>query len=356
MRPSEEWRREAVAWLLAAGLTYLVYLVFRPFLTAMLWAGVLGVFFFPGHRWLLSRVGRPRLTALLSTLVVATLLAAPLAWLVPAFIRQAVETASQLPSRQIMEHLVAAADWISRNIPGAEFKIEDVTGAAVEGARGRIGAWSAQLAGNLAAFVLDAIVLLLGLFYVFLDGVRIVNLLRDISPFGGERHDRMMAEAIDMISTTIRAGLLVAAAQGLLGGLTFALLGLPSAVFWGVVIAFLSLVPLVGAWMVWLPAGVGLLLSGDTGRGVAMLIAGALLISTVDNVLRPILIAGRSQLNGLLVFVSILGGIQVFGFIGLVLGPLTVATAVGLIRGYRDSLKSSAAVPVADVNAVVSAE
>lgn len=352
MRPTEEWRREAVAWLLAAGLVYLVYLVFRPFLTAMLWAGVLGVFFFPGHRWLLKRVGRPRLTALLSTIVVATLLAGPLAWLAPAFIRQAVETVGQLPSQQIMEHLVAAADWISRNIPGAEFKIEDVTGEAVRGARGRIGAWSAQLAGNLVAFVIDAIVLLLGLFYLFLDGVRLVDLLHDISPFGGERHDRMMTETIDMISTTIRAGLLVAAAQGLLGGLTFAILGLPSPVFWSVVIAFLSLVPIFGAWMVWLPAGIGLLLSGQVGRGVALLIAGVLLISAVDNVLRPILIAGRSQLNGLLVFISILGGMQVFGFIGLVLGPLTVATAVGLIRGYRDSLKNGTANSATEVNAV----
>lgn len=352
MRPGEEWRREAVAWLLGAGLVYLVYLVFRPFLTAMLWAGVLGVFFFPGHRWLLSRVGRPRLTALLSTLAVATLLAAPLAWLAPAFIRQAVETVGQLPSQRIMEHLVAAADWISRNIPGAEFRIEDVAPGAVRGARGRIGEWSAQLVGNLASFVLDAIVLLLGLFYLFLDGVRLVDLLRDISPFGGERHDRMMAEAIDMISTTIRAGLLVAAAQGLLGGLTFAILGLPSPVFWSVVIAFLSLIPFLGAWMVWLPAGVGLLLSGDVGRGVALLIAGLVLISAVDNVLRPILIAGRSQLNGLLVFVSILGGVQVFGFIGLVLGPLTVATAVGLIRGYRDSLKNGLTALETDVNAV----
>jgi predicted PurR-regulated permease PerM len=352
MRPSEEWRREAVAWLLAAGLLYLVYLVFRPFLTALLWAGVLGVFFFPGHRWLLSRLSRPRLAALLSTIAVATLLAAPLAWLAPAFIRQAVDTVSLLPSQQIVAHLNAAADWISRNIPGAEFKIEDVAAEAVRGGRGRIGQWSAQLVGNLASFVIDAVVLLLGLFYVFLDGVRLVKLLRDVSPFAGERHDRMMAEAIDMISTTIRAGLLVAVAQGLLGGLTFAILGLPSPVFWSVVIAFLSLIPFLGAWMVWLPAGIGLLLSGDVGRGVALLIAGAALISAVDNVLRPILIAGRSQLNGLLVFVSILGGMQVFGFIGLVLGPLTVATAVGLIRGYRDSLKNGAAGAETEVNTV----
>lgn len=352
MAPNEEWRREAVAWLLAVGLIYLVYLVFRPFLSAMLWAGVLGVFFFPWHRWLLHRVGRPRLTALLSTLVVATLLAGPLVWLVPAFIRQAVATVSELPSDQIMGHLNEGAAWISRNIPGAEFEINDVTEAAVSGIRARIGEWSARLVGNLAGFIIDAIVLLLGLFYLFLDGPRLVQLLRDISPFGGERHDRMMSETIDMISTTIRAGLLVAAAQGFLGGLTFAILGLPSPVFWSVVIAFLSLLPIFGAWMVWLPAAIGLLLSGDVGRGVALLIAGFLLISAIDNVLRPILIAGRSQLNGLLVFVSILGGLQVFGFIGLVLGPLTVATAVGLVRGYRDSLRNGLGAKDAEASSV----
>jgi predicted PurR-regulated permease PerM len=352
MRPSEEWRREAVAWLLAAGLGFLVYLVIRPFLTAMLWAGVLVVFFYPGHRWLLARIARPRAAALASTAVVAVLLAAPIAWLAPAFVEQSIDTVGQLPSQTIMERLDAAASWISEKAPSAAFEVEDVVRDAVRGIRGRIGEWSARLAGNLAAFVVDAIVLLLGLFYLFLDGARLVDLLRDISPFGGERHDRMMAETMDMISATIRAGLVVAAAQGILGGLTFAVLGLPSPVFWGVVIAFLSLVPILGAWMVWLPAGVGLLLSGDVTRGAALLITGLVLISTIDNVLRPILIAGRSQLNGLLVFVSVLGGMQVFGFIGLVLGPLTVATAVGLIRGYRESLKNGATEPATDVNAV----
>jgi predicted PurR-regulated permease PerM len=155
----------------------------------------------------------------------------------------------------------------------------------------------------------------------------------------------MAQEAIDMISATITAGLVVAAVQGVLGGITFAALSLPSPVFWGVVIAFLSLIPILGAWMVWLPAAIGLLLTGEVTKGVILLIAGALLISAVDNFLRPALIAGRSQLNGLLVFVSVLGGIQVFGLIGLVLGPLAVAMAVGLIRGYRDSLNPATSAP-----------
>jgi predicted PurR-regulated permease PerM len=342
MSPSDEWRREALAWLLAAGLCFLVYLVIQPFLVAMIWAAVLVIFFYPGHLWLLKRIGRPRIAALFSTVVVAILLVAPMAWLAPAFVRQAVDTVGQLPSQEIIERLGDAADWVSENVPGWAFSLEETANDIARGMSGQLGRWSARLAGNLAAFIVDGIVLLLALFYLFLDGERLVKLCRDVSPFGGGRHDHMAQEAIDMISATITAGLVVAAVQGILGGVTFAALSLPSPVFWGVVIAFLSLIPILGAWMVWLPGGIGLLLTGQVTRGVILLVAGVLLISAVDNFLRPALIAGRSQLNGLLVFVSVLGGMQVFGLIGLVLGPLTVAMAVGLIRGYRESLKRDA--------------
>lgn len=350
--PTAAWRRELVAWLLAAGLSFLVYLVIRPFITGMLWAGVLAVFFYPAHRWLLMRIKRPRLTALVSSAIVLALLLTPMAWLMPAFIEQAVDTVMLLPRDEIINRLSEASAWVSANIPNVAFNPEETLTEAARGARGQLAEWSAKLVGNLAAFVLDAIVMMMTMFYLFLDGARLVDLLRVISPFGGERHDRMAQEAIDMISATITAGLVVAATQGVLGGLTFAVLSLPSPIFWGVVIAAFALVPILGAWMVWLPAGIGLLLGGEVSRGVALLITGVLLISAVDNILRPILIAGRSQLNGLLVFVSLLGGIQVFGLIGLVLGPLLVATAVGLIRGYRDSLLTNSTDAETNVNAV----
>jgi predicted PurR-regulated permease PerM len=133
MSPSDEWRREALVWLLAAGLGFLVYLVVRPFLMAMVWAAVLTVFFYPGHRWLRTRVGRPRIAALISTVIVAILLLAPMVWLVPVFVRQAVQTVGQLPSQEIREHLNAAADWVSDNVPGSAFSLE---GTANDIARG----------------------------------------------------------------------------------------------------------------------------------------------------------------------------------------------------------------------------
>jgi predicted PurR-regulated permease PerM len=136
----------------------------------------------------------------------------------------------------------------------------------------------------------------------------------------------------------------VALVQGAIGGISFAVLGLGAPVFWGVTMAFFSLLPL-GAWIVWLPVAVWLLLTGEIGRGIALVAVGAGGISLIDNFLRPMLLAGRTQMNGLLVFISLLGGIATFGLLGLVLGPVIMATAISFVDAYATERRE---VPPAD--------
>ncbi len=338
-----EFRREALAWALAAGLLYFVYRVMEPFLAALAWAAILTIFFFPVHRRFCERLPSRGLAALASVALVLLLLVAPVAWLAPAFIAEARDTISELPIDKIVETVKGAADAIDARLPDGAGSVEEMAAEAIRSVRGRLGQWSAFAAANVVEFLIDFVVLVLAMFYLFRDGRKVVRLLRDVSPFEGERHDKMVKQAIDMISVTISSGFVTAAVQGLLGGLAFALVGLPSPILWGVVTALLGFLPFVGAWMVWLPAGVGLLLEGQTARGAALLVMGAVAVSTVDNVLRPALIAGRSQLNGLLVFVSVLGGVQAFGLLGLVVGPLVTAAAVGLLTGYRETLQPAEA-------------
>ena len=156
--------------------------------------------------------------------------------------------------------------------------------------------------------------------------------------------ERMLAEARDLIFASVTTSLVIAAVQGVICGGAFAIVGLGSPVFWGVLMAFLSLLPVVGAWPVWIPAAIWLFSTGHTGRALILIAICGGLGSTIDNILRPVLLGGRSSLNGLLIFISVLGGIAVFGVLGIVLGPIVVATAVGVLDVYSGSNPTAASV------------
>ena len=213
-----------------------------------------------------------------------------------------------------------------------------VTGAA----RG-IGAALAQRfhAGGANVVVADVlstlgalVIMLFALFFLLRDGHTIGRQVRELLPLPENERERMLAETRDLVIASVGAGLAVAAAQGLIGGLAFAILGINAPVIWGVVMAMTSLIPLVGAALVWLPAALWLLLSGEVARGVILLIIGGAGISLVDNILRPLLLSGRTSASGLVVFLGLLGGVAAFGFVGLVLGPIVLVTAGSLLRAF----------------------
>ena len=201
---------------------------------------------------------------------------------------------------------------------------------------------------NIVLFLFELFVMLFALFYVLRDGDSILNRLRHLLPFEETMTDRMLAEARELIFASVTTSLVIAAVQGILCGGAFAIVGLGSAVFWGVVMGFLSLLPVVGAWPVWIPAAIYLFSTGHVVRGVILIAICGALGATIDNILRPVLLGGRASLNGLLVFISVLGGIAVFGVLGVVLGPIVVATAVGILDVYsgNDVAASAPEAPV----------
>ena len=173
-------------------------------------------------------------------------------------------------------------------------------------------------------------------------------------PFGqrGERKDEIMIHAkvtaiLPAMVLTLTS-LVIAAVQGIICGGAFAIVGVGSPLFWGVVMAFLSLLPVVGAWPVWILAAIWLFSTGHAARALLLVGVCGGLGSTIDNILRPVLLGGRSSLNGLLVFISVLGGIAVFGALGVVLGPIVVATAVGVLDVYSEKEIRNDAAAVAE--------
>lgn len=318
-------------------LGYLLYLIFEPFLRPLAWAAIFGAFFHGRHKQLETRFGRTA-AASLSTAGVAVIIVVPCVLIVMAFVQEATQTLGSLDlaagGSRGLERVQRAWSWLQRQRFGRD--IPDLDSVLKMGAA-RIAGFVTEGAGLLARsivyVVVNVIIMLFALFFFFRDGDAIMSRLRRVLPFDPSFREGRIRETAELIKASISSGLIVALVQGAVGGLTFALLGLGAPVFWGVIMAFFSLLPL-GAWIVWLPVSVWLLLTGEIGRGIALLIIGAGGISLIDNFLRPMLLAGRTQMNGLLVFISLLGGIATFGLIGLVLGPVIMATAISFVDAY----------------------
>jgi predicted PurR-regulated permease PerM len=320
----------------------LVYQLFRPFLVPLTWAAVLAICFYPTHYRFEQRLSRNR-AALLSTASVGLLVVIPLLGVALAFALQASRILNNVP-HLLTETPGFARRWLETGltyVPGGD--TIDPEEVLIDGAR-RVAAFlSGQAAGvlqHLAVFIVDFVIAMFALFFLFRDAALLMAALRRIVPLSPEVRERLIAQTRTLVTASVTSGLIVAAVQGVLGGLVFWALGLPAPLFWGVVMGLFCLLPF-GAWVVWAPAAIGLVASGSVGRGLLLAALGAGVVSAVDNLLRPILLSGRSEMNGLLLFISLLGGVIAFGTVGLVFGPVLMATSVGLFETFTTDRASA---------------
>jgi predicted PurR-regulated permease PerM len=186
------------------------------------------------------------------------------------------------------------------------------------------------------------VIALFATFFLLRDANAIVRSVRRLLPMDVTVTEELITRTQDLIAVGVVSSLVVAAVQGLLGGIAFAALGLNAPIFWGVVMALCCLLPF-GAWVIWLPAAVLLAIDGSTTRALILAGLGLGIVSGVDNVLRPMLLSGKTNMNGLVVFVSLLGGMSVFGLLGLVLGPIVVMTALALLQTYAETPRTGRA-------------
>jgi len=192
---------------------------------------------------------------------------------------------------------------------------------------------------GLSTFIIGFFFTLLSLYYLFKDGARLLERLKEIVPIPSEERDLLIFRFKQMVYATIYGGIVVAIIQGALGGIIFWILGISSPVLWGTAMAFLSFIPIGGTALIWGPAAILLLVQGAFLKGIILLLLGIFGISMADNFLRPLFISSRTNIHPLLLFFAVLGGIQVFGLIGLVMGPLIATLCLTLIEIYVQGIK-----------------
>ena len=328
-------------------LGYLVFRIAGPFLVPMAWSAVLAIFFFPLHERIARRLN-PTVASLASTLAVTFLLVVPALFVLFLTAREGLEASAALrktlldPNAQLPARALA---WLRHALPaGVQTSgFSEQLQQAAEKTASFLAGELASLLRNLLSFFFDLFLMIFALFFMFRDGESIVRVVRHLLPFDEAIQEDMVRESGDLIFASVAVALMIAAVQGALGGFSFALVRLPTPFFWGVAIAFLSLVPVVGSALVWVPAALWLAFTGHWVKGLVVAAICGGVAGVTDNILRPMLLRKRTQLNGLLLLVGVIGGISLFGMLGLVAGPTIIAAAMGIFRVYMEHREPRAA-------------
>jgi predicted PurR-regulated permease PerM len=327
--------------LVGLGLLAATLWVLSPFLIPGLWAAIAAYVTWPVFARLRSWTHHPRLTAVLLSLAFALVIAIPIGWVLVVFATQAAGVATVL--QEWVQQGAPLPEWVTEHVWLAhridELRASPLFGDAAAGewvARygERASQWAVAVTGGIARNVLEFVITMVVLFALYVDGERIAVLFRRLAALLLPSDDPALVDKIGGIARAVVFGLLgTALAQGFLIGVGFWVFGVPSAVFFGFVTVIVSLVP-AGPALVWLGACVWLWTHGSVAAAIGMALWGGLFVSTIDNILRPILISGPSRIPFMLVFFGVLGGLASFGLLGMFVGPVLLAVGFGLLAEF----------------------
>lgn len=315
---------------------YLCYRMAVPFLAPLAWALALSVLALPLQRRLELRFKSPNLVAAISVLAAALVVVVPVALVSSSMIDEAVDGVAGIQTQMqsgdwrsaLSSHprLTVLVNWIDHefDIPGT---VTAASGSLTELASKLVQGSLKQAVELLLTFYL--------LFYFLRDRRLALTSIRYLSPLSSTQMSRLYRQVGDTLHATLYGTFTVAMVQGALGGLMFWALDLPAPLLWGMVMGLLAIVPVLGAFLVWIPAAVYLLLIGHPGQSLVLALWGTIVVGGIDNLLYPMLVGNRMHLHTVLVFISIVGGLFVFGAAGLILGPMLLTATTVLLEVWR---------------------
>jgi predicted PurR-regulated permease PerM len=355
--PQDEPFRKPFLVALTIGITLLFLFMIRQFLMAVLLAAIFSGMAHPLYRALLDRMKQRSLLASMSTLLLILLVVGlPLLGLLGLVANQAVEV-SQAAGPWIERQISQVDDLDARirsfplldRLPGIRGMIptgEQVVAKAGEAASatGRFLVGSlADLTRGTLSFFMQLFILLYAMFFFLVDGRSILDKILYYVPLSPVDEEMLLEKFVSVARATLKGSLLIAIIQGVLAGLAFFVSGIPGAAFWGTVTVVVSLIPAVGAALVWAPMVVYLLVTGHAGAGVGLLLWSVVVVSTVDNFLRPRLVGRDTRMSDLLILLSTLGGLVLFGPVGFIVGPIVAALFVTIWHLYGQAFHESPA-------------
>lgn len=325
---------------------YLCYRLVAPFLPVIVWALTLAVMFAPLQRWLEAKVRYSTVAALISILIIGFIVVVPAAFVGEQLLEQVVK------GSQLIESKVDSGEW--RRVLETQPKLAPVVKKIeryvnlpeiVKTLNAKLGSVVGAIVKGSLLQVLGFVLVFYVLFFFLRDRHLALKSMMALSPLTQMEMGRLFNQVGDTIHAIVYGTFAIAVVQGCLGGLMFWWLGLPAPLLWGLVMSLLAVVPMLGTSVIWAPAALFLALEGDMGSALILTLWGMLVVGTIDNLLRPIFVGNRLKLHTILAFMSIVGGLLLFGPAGLILGPVILTVTIALLEIWLTRTSVRAAEP-----------
>ncbi|MCS4308040.1 putative PurR-regulated permease PerM [Rheinheimera pacifica] len=330
---------------------YASYLLIAPFIGPVVLAFVLSLLCFPVHQRIVRKFpDKPNLASTITCSLLVVVILVPAAVVLMAIVQQSITFAKQSyqwvekgGAEQLLQQpfITDSIERINDFLPVGDFTIRDIIDRLTEFASGfskELLDLSTKVVGDVTGIIVSFFLMLFVLFFLLRDHKKILESLFWILPLARSQEEKLLTEANTVARSAVMGTFLTALAQGAVGGIGMAIVGMPG-LFWGTIMVFASLIPLVGAALIWAPASLYLLLTGDWPWALFLTLWGAIVVGSIDNFLRPILMQGTSNMSTLVLFLSLIGGLQLFGVIGLIYGPIIFALTHVLIKLYTIEFK-----------------
>lgn len=329
------------------GLTTILFLyIIRPFFYPIFWAAVIASLSYPIYDRIRRKLRSANIGSILTLLIVLVIIIIPLSLIGSLIIKESIDLFNSVEANRgaIIQSIQKILNFAKHNPLTSRLNIDetqivdriseltrDVTSYLFNSVK--------NITQNSLQFVVMFVIMLYTLFFFIRDGEKFLRKIMYLSPLGDEHEMLLYNKFTSTSRATIKGTIVIGLIQGTLGAILFQVVGIPGAIIWGIIMTLFSVVPGLGSSIVWFPAAIIMLALGNTWQGITMLLFGALVISTIDNFLRPVLVGKDTQMHPLLILFSTLGGIAIFGISGFVIGPIISALLITLWDMYAHYYK-----------------
>ena len=316
-------------------LLYLALRLVQPFFTYIFLGLILIVAVYPFYTWFTKRIKHKRLSSIIAIVLILLILIIPSFFAVSALVKQTVSfinIADEGALDNVNNYVVS--------ILGPKADITDNINKFLVNVKDFIARSAFVIAGSVADIVLGLFIMFFIMYYGFVEGEKWLSQISDVIPFNKHRRKKLVKEIKDVTQAVIYGQIFVAVLQGTLGGIGFFIVGIKNPVFWGFVMTILAFLPVVGTGLIWFPAAFIELANKDIIGGIFLLVYGFFIVAGIDNIIRPRIISGRGRIHPIVALIGVLGGLKVFGFLGIIIGPLIAALFIKMAEFfYEDYVK-----------------